>query len=83
MLYVLLNNYYIVGEVTDNSSDLDDPAKAPQSRHHLLRLRLTPWESASGDDAGKPANQKMKMQKAEITNPIVGEKCDLFFFFNN
>ncbi|XP_060768474.1 transcriptional regulator ATRX-like isoform X2 [Neoarius graeffei] len=58
-------------EVTDNSSDLDDPAKAPQSRHHLLRLRLTPWESASGDDAGKPANQKMKMQKAEITNPIV------------
>lgn len=81
MLYVRLHNcYYIVGEVTDNSSDLDDPDKPPRSRHHLLRCRLTPWEAASEEDADKPASQKRNMKKAPITKLIVGQKCDFFFF---
>lgn len=79
---------YLVGELTDNSSDTDDPALPRQSRHHLLRCRLTPWEAAPkgdatpNDDADEPEIQKEKLKSLTPKNKlIVGEKHDVFFFF--
>ncbi|KAB5522767.1 hypothetical protein PHYPO_G00163210 [Pangasianodon hypophthalmus] len=69
--------YFLFGcEPTDNSSDSDDPAKPRQSRHHLLRCRLTPWEATAKDDGDKPDNQKRKREETPTTKLIVVSSDD-------
>ncbi|KAF5890968.1 transcriptional regulator ATRX-like isoform X1, partial [Clarias magur] len=63
-------------EVTDNSSDSDDPTKPAQSRHRLLRCRLTPWEPVPKDDVDKPAEQKRARRKAPTSKRIVDSSDD-------
>ncbi|XP_060719259.1 transcriptional regulator ATRX-like [Tachysurus vachellii] len=53
-------------EPTDNSSDSDDPAQPPQSRHRLLHYRLDPQDPVSKDGEEKPANQTKERKKIRI-----------------
>ncbi|GAA6068029.1 transcriptional regulator ATRX-like, partial [Tachysurus ichikawai] len=60
MLYCINRMLIKFGEPTDNSSDLDDPAQPPQSRHRLLRYCLDP---VSKDGGEKPVNQTTERKK--------------------